>query len=156
MIQRQTILYGGPGGPFEGVAAFDTDWTDLRPGVLILPNVLGEKEQDRVTAERIAALGYVGFVADLYGEGKRTTRESPDPAIYMNALNADRPLLRHRLCASLLALHALPQAVRNQRAQARQKGYASATAAKDDHNRTVSTSGHGPAPQEPARGLRRH
>ncbi|MDK2767290.1 MAG: dienelactone hydrolase family protein [Sphingomonas sp.] len=109
MIQRQTILYGGPGGPFEGVAAFDTDWTDLRPGVLIVPNVLGEKEQDRVTAERIAALGYVALVGDLYGQGKRTTRESPDPAVYMNPLNADRPLLRDRLFASLAALHALPQ-----------------------------------------------
>ena len=109
MIQRQTIIYDGPGGPFEGVAAFDSDWTDPRPGVLIVPNVLGEKDQDRVTAERIAALGYVGLVADLYGQGKRTTRESPNPALYMDPLNADRPLLRERLFASLAALHALPQ-----------------------------------------------
>ncbi len=108
-IERQTIVYDGPGGPFEGVAVVDTGWTSARPGVLIVPNVLGEKEQDRVTAERIAALGYVGLVADLYGQGKRTTRESPDPAVYMNALNADRPLLRDRLLASLAALHALPQ-----------------------------------------------
>ncbi|WP_337846415.1 dienelactone hydrolase family protein [Sphingomonas sp.] len=109
MIQRQTILYDGPGGPFAGVAVADPDWTGPRPGVLIVPNVLGEKEQDRVTADRIAALGYVALVADLYGQGKRTTRESPDPAVYMNALNADRPLLRDRLRASLAALHALPQ-----------------------------------------------
>ncbi|OYX48282.1 MAG: carboxymethylenebutenolidase [Sphingomonas sp. 32-66-10] len=109
MIQRQTIIYDGPGGPFEGVAVADADWADPRPGVLIVPNVLGEKEQDRVTAERIAALGYVGLVADVYGQGKRTTRESPDPAMYMNALNADRPLLRDRLFASLAALHALPE-----------------------------------------------
>ncbi len=108
-IERQTIIYDGPGGPFEGVAAFDNALPGPRHGVLIVPNVLGEKEQDRVTAERIAALGYVGLVADLYGQGKRTTRESPDPAIYMNALNADRPLLRDRLFASLAALHALPQ-----------------------------------------------
>lgn len=109
MIQRQTIIHDGPGGPFEGVVAFDNAASGPRPGVLIVPNVLGEKEQDRVTADRIAALGYVGFVADLYGQGKRTTRESPDPAMYMNALNADRPLLRDRLFASLAALHALPQ-----------------------------------------------
>ena len=108
-IERQTIIYDGPGGPFAGVAVVDSDWTAPRPGVLIVPNVLGEKEQDRVTAERIAALGYAALVADLYGQGKRTTRESPDPAVYMNALNADRPLLRGRLFASLAALHALPQ-----------------------------------------------
>lgn len=108
-IERQTIVYDGPGGPFEGVAAFDPTWESPRPGVMIVPNVLGEKEQDRVVAERLAALGYVGFVADTYGQGKRTTRESPDSTLYMNQLNADRALLRDRLQASVAALKALPQ-----------------------------------------------
>ncbi|RSY78749.1 carboxymethylenebutenolidase [Sphingomonas koreensis] len=107
-IERQSIVYDGPGGPFEGVTAFDTDWDAPRPGVMIVPNVLGEKEQDRVVAERLAALGYAGFVADTYGQGQRTTRESPDPAVYMNQLNADRRLLRDRLHASVAAMKALP------------------------------------------------
>jgi len=108
-IERQTIVYDGPGGPFEGVAAFDTAWGEPRPGVMIVPNVLGEKEQDRVVAERLAALGYVGFVADTYGQGKRTTRGTPDSTVYMDQLNTDRPLLRDRLYASVAALKALPQ-----------------------------------------------
>lgn len=108
-IERQSIVYEGPGGPFEGVAAFDPAWDTPRPGVMIVPNVLGEKEQDRVVAERLAALGYVGFVADTYGQGKRTTRESPKPTLYMDELNADRPLLRDRLHAGVAALKALPQ-----------------------------------------------
>mgnify|MGYP001587342207 CR=1 FL=1 len=108
-IERQTIVYDGPGGPFEGVAAFDASWDQLRPGVMIVPNVLGEKEQDRVVAERLAALGYVGFVADTYGQGKRTARGAPDSTVYMDQLNADRPLLRDRLHASVAALKALPQ-----------------------------------------------
>lgn len=107
-IERQTIVYDGPGGPFEGMAAFDTAWDSRRPGVMIVPNVLGEKEQDRVVAERMAALGYVGFVADTYGQGKRTTRGTPDSTIYMDGLNADRALLRDRLHASVAALKALP------------------------------------------------
>lgn len=108
-IERRTIVYDGPGGPFEGVAAIDTGWDGPRAAVMIVPNVLGEKEQDRVVAERLAALGYAGFVADTYGQGKRTTRESPDPAAYMNQLNADRALLRDRLHASVAAMKALPQ-----------------------------------------------
>lgn len=108
-IERQTIVYDGPGGPFEGMAALDPAWDSPRPGVMIVPNVLGEKEQDRATAERLAALGYVGFVADTYGQGKRTTRESPKPTIYMDELNADRGLLRERLHASVAAMKALPQ-----------------------------------------------
>lgn len=108
-IERRAIVYDGPGGPFEGVAAVDPVWEGPRPGVMIVPNVLGQKEQDNIVAERLAGLGYVGFVADTYGQGKRTTRESPDPAVYMNQLNADRPLLRDRLHASVAAMKALPE-----------------------------------------------
>lgn len=107
-IERQTVVYDGPGGPCEGVAVRDTDWSGPRPGVMIVPNVLGAKEQDNVVGERLAALGYAAFVADVFGQGKRTTRESPDPAVYMNELNADRALLRDRLLASLAAMQARP------------------------------------------------
>lgn len=108
-IERRTLVYEGPGGPFEGVIAFDPAVVAPRPGVLIVPNVLGQKEADNLVAERLAALGYVGFAADVFGQGKRTTRKSPDPAAYMNALNADRTLLRDRLHASLAALKAQPE-----------------------------------------------
>lgn len=106
-IERNTTLYDGPGGPFEGMAVVESDWDDTRPGVMIVPNVLGPKEMDFETAERIAGLGYHAFVADLYGQGKRATREDEDPARFMNALNADRALLRDRLHASLAAMRSL-------------------------------------------------
>lgn len=99
-IVRQTLVYRGPGGPFEGVIAYEDEVTTPRPAVLIVPNVLGQKEADNVTAEKIARLGYVGFAADVYGQGKRTER-GPDQGVYMNELNADRLLLRERLQASL-------------------------------------------------------
>lgn len=108
-IQRRTIVYDGPGGPFEGVLAFDGDWAEPRPGVMIVPNVLGQKEQDNLKAEALAGLGYVGFAADVYGQGKRTTRQSEKPSLYMDQLNADRALLRDRLHASVAALHSQPE-----------------------------------------------
>ncbi|HEX4692930.1 dienelactone hydrolase family protein [Sphingomonas sp.] len=100
-IVRQTMVYDGPGGPFEGVFAYDDEVETARPGVLVVPNVLGQKEADNVTAESLAKLGYVGFACDVYGQGKRTDFDSPNPAEYMIALNADRALLRDRLKASL-------------------------------------------------------
>ncbi|AOH83666.1 carboxymethylenebutenolidase [Sphingomonas panacis] len=103
-IVRQTLIYDGPGGPFEGVIVFEDEVQTLRPGVLVVPNVLGQKEADIRKAEDLAALGYVALACDVYGQGKRTTRESPDPAVYMNVLRADRALLRDRLAASLAAL----------------------------------------------------
>lgn len=105
-IVRQTIVYDGPGGPFEGVIAYDDEVEAARPGVLVVPNVLGQKEADNRKVEALAGLGYVGFACDLFGQGKRTTRQSSDPARYMDALNADRALLRDRLAASLGALQA--------------------------------------------------
>jgi len=103
-IVRQALVYNGPGGPFEGVIAYEDEITTMRPGVLVVPNVRGQKEADTLKAEALARLGYVGFACDVFGRGKRTTQESPDMAVYMNELNADRGLLRDRLQASLDAL----------------------------------------------------
>lgn len=108
-IERRTIVYEGPGGDFEGLLAFDPEWTKPKPGVLIVPNVLGPKELDFATAERVARLGYAAFVADTFGQGNRATREDEDPARFMNALNADRPLLRDRLLASLATMKGLDE-----------------------------------------------
>jgi len=108
-IRRRTIVYQGPGGPFEGVAAWDDATSGPRPGVLVVPNILGQKEADNLVAERLAGIGYVALAADLYGQGKRATRGA-DQSIYMDPLNADRPLLLERLRASLSALSALEEA----------------------------------------------
>lgn len=108
-IRRRTHVHDGPGGPFEGVVAWDDAAAGPRPGVMIVPNVLGQKEFDNAKAEALAALGYVGFACDTYGQGKRTTRDSARPSEYMDALNADRGLLRDRLHAGVAALHALPE-----------------------------------------------
>ena len=107
-IVRQTIVYDGPGGPFEGVFAYDDEVEAARPGVMVIPNVLGQKESDNQHAEDLAKLGYVGFACDVFGQGKRTTRESPNPALYMMEIGADRPQLRDRLSASLDTLKKFP------------------------------------------------
>lgn len=107
-ISREIIVHDGPGGPFEGMAVRDTAATAPRPGVVLVPNVLGTKEQDFAKAEQVAALGYVVFVADVFGQGKRTSRDDPDMGRYMNDLSANRSLLRDRLKASLDALKAVP------------------------------------------------
>lgn len=108
-VVRETLVYPGPGGPFEGVAAWDDAVKGPRPAILVLPNVLGQKEADNAKAEALAALGYVALAADVFGQGKRTTLAEPEYGRYMAELNADRDLLRARLTASLDALSALPQ-----------------------------------------------
>ena len=103
-IVRQTVVYDGPGGPFEGVIAYEDEVETPRPGVLVVPNVLGQKEADNQKAEDLAKLGYVGFACDVFGQGRRKTRDSDNLAEYMNELLADRAQLRDRLAASLAVL----------------------------------------------------
>lgn len=98
-ITRRSTLHDGPDGPFESMAVVDTA-AGPQPGILLFPNVLGTKEADFAYAEKVAALGYAVLVADVYGQGKRTTRADANPALYMNALNADRALLRNRVNAA--------------------------------------------------------
>src|SRR3546814_13813421 len=62
-IERRTKVYGGSDGTFEGVVALDVAAKQPRAGILVIPNVLGQKESDNIRAERLAAMGYVGFVA---------------------------------------------------------------------------------------------
>jgi dienelactone hydrolase len=108
-ITRETLVYDGPGGPFEGVLAHDDEVEAPRPGVLVVPNIRGQKEADNVKAEDLAALGYVGFACDLFGQGRRKGWGSETLSEYMDELNTDRALLRARLEASLAVLRGRPE-----------------------------------------------
>lgn len=103
-ILSRTVTHDGPGGLFEAVLVTDDAAQEARPGILLLPNVLGIKAADVEKARAVAALGYAVLVADVFGQGNRATRSDPDPARFMNALNADRALLRDRLARSLAVL----------------------------------------------------
>jgi dienelactone hydrolase len=107
-IRRRPLLHDGPGGRFEGVFAWNDATDDVRPAVLVIPNVLGQKEADNRKAEELAALGYAAFACDVFGQGKRTQR-GEGASRYMDELNADRVLLRDRLRATLAACAAQPE-----------------------------------------------
>ena len=108
VLTRQTIIHDGPGGTFESVAVVDDAAAGPVPGILLVPNVLGTKEADFLYAEKVAARGYAVLVADVFGQGKRTTREDPDAGRYMNELNADRALLRDRMLGAHALLKDMP------------------------------------------------
>jgi dienelactone hydrolase len=46
----------------------DDGWRDPRPAVMVFPEGFGISDHTYGAARRIAALGYVGFACDLYGE----------------------------------------------------------------------------------------
>ncbi len=96
MIQTEAMTYDGPGGTFEGTISWDDSVDGPRPGVMISHAFGGQSDFDTEKAQRLAALGYVGFALDMYGQGVRanTPEESSE---LMQTLLVDRELLADRI-----------------------------------------------------------
>lgn len=104
-LQRVEITYGGPeiGGPFIGALHWDDALTGPRPGIIVAPAFRGRSDFEEARAQELAALGYVGFAIDYYGQGWTTT----DPAeahAAKDKLDADRAIFAARMVAALEAL----------------------------------------------------
>jgi dienelactone hydrolase len=107
-MTTQVVDYRHDDTGLEGYLAYDDSIRDLRPGVLVIPDFIGVNAFTRKRAEMIAELGYVGFVADVYGKSVRPTghQEALQEA---RKYRSDRPLLRARLAAGLDVLRRTPR-----------------------------------------------
>lgn len=61
--------YSDAGQKLNGLAGKPKTALTNKPGVLILPAWMGIDERARESAEKLSAMGYYTFVADIYGEG---------------------------------------------------------------------------------------
>lgn len=105
-LRSHEITYEGPDGPLVGKVYWDGNIQSPRPGVLVASTFRGRTAFEDARAEELAALGYIGFAIDFYGEG----RNSHDPEVasaWMQACDADRPLFVARVEAALATLKAL-------------------------------------------------
>jgi len=106
-MRKQTIAFESQGRHFNAllVESEDSSATLRRPGVLVLHGGAGVGEHERERARRLAALGYVVLVPDLFGE----TFTSRDHGIeIITKLVADPTALRARAGGALTALASLP------------------------------------------------
>lgn len=92
----------------EGSVTYDSSGPAKKPGIVIFHQWMGPTAYERKRAEQLAALGYVAFVADVYGKGVRPTN-TKEAAAEAGKLGANRPLLRARAQAALAALRQQPQ-----------------------------------------------
>ncbi len=105
-IATKPLRYNHGGVSFEAYVAWDQANDAMRPIVLIASTVMGRSGFEEGKARSLAELGYVGVAIDLYGVDKWTTNiDKARP--WMDALNADRGLLRDRLLAALEAARGL-------------------------------------------------
>ncbi len=71
-VKTKAVTYTHGGVTFKGHLAWDDAVKGKRPGVLVVHEWWGLNAYARKRAEQLAALGYVAFACDMYGEGKTT------------------------------------------------------------------------------------
>ncbi len=106
-IRTQAIEYKHGDAVLEGYLAYDDSKTGKLPGVLVVHEWWGLNDYPKRRARELAELGYVAFVADMYGKGVTTT----DPAQareLVGAFYGDRAMTRARVAAGLNVLKTQP------------------------------------------------
>ncbi|HTR80735.1 MAG TPA: dienelactone hydrolase family protein [Bacteroidota bacterium] len=64
------VEYAANGVTLKGYIAYDNAIQGKRPGILVVHEWWGNNDYSRKRAYMLAALGYVGFALDMYGDGK--------------------------------------------------------------------------------------
>jgi dienelactone hydrolase len=106
-LTTRTVEYRQGDAVLEGWLAFDPAATGKRPGVIVVPNWMGVNAQAKASAEKLARLGYVALVADVYGKGIRPA-SGKEAGPLAGKYKGDRPLLRARVNAALDELKRQP------------------------------------------------
>jgi dienelactone hydrolase len=93
----KNVTYSDNGQTFIGYLAYDDAVKGKRPGVLVAHEWWGLNDFTREKARQMAALGYVAFAPDMYGNGQTTV----DPRIAAKMAGEVRgtKLLRDRVVA---------------------------------------------------------
>jgi len=109
VIETSVVEYSVAGQSFEAFVARDPAWRGARAGVMVCHAWEWQDEFAREKARALAALGYVGFAADVYGKGRRAAPGNREQAAaLMTPLVNDRAMLRQRLLTSLEAMRRAP------------------------------------------------
>jgi len=98
-LVTKAVGYEQGGVKLEGYLAYDDSTKAARPGVLVIPEWWGLENFAKGRAEKLAAMGYVAFAADMYGAGVTTT--DPKKAGELAGQFYGKPLMAERAQAGL-------------------------------------------------------
>ena len=107
-LQTSVVEYTDRGTTLEGYVAEKTDLNGKRPGVLVVPDWMGVREPYKIIADKLANMGYVAVVADIYGKGVRPSNNQ-EAAAEATKYKTDRKLLRERVLAGLAETYEKPE-----------------------------------------------
>jgi dienelactone hydrolase len=99
----ERISYHAGSKHFVGALVHDEHTSTKRPLLLMAPNWLGVTDDAIKRTQMMAGSRFIGFVADMYGDGK-VSAGPPEAAQLADALRADPRERRLRIGAALAAL----------------------------------------------------
>lgn len=108
-MQEQTITTELDGVQMQGAIVFDEALGAQQPAILMIPNWMGVTENAMAKAKKIAAHGYVVYVADMYGVHVRP-KNPGEAGKAAGAVRADIALMRKRMNHHLELLRAYKKA----------------------------------------------
>jgi dienelactone hydrolase len=94
-VKVETVEYKQGDTVLEGWLVYDTARKGKRPGVVVYPAFWGPSSHEKDVATQLAKMGYVAFVADIYGKGIRPDTAQAAGAEYSKCIK-DRTLLLAR------------------------------------------------------------
>ena len=104
-MKTETVNYQAKNIDLKGYVAFPD--AANAPLVLIAHTWAGKDEFGQQRAEELAALGYVGFAVDMYGNGKVGADTAENESL-MTPLVSDRDMLKDRIVSALNYGKSLP------------------------------------------------
>ena len=107
-VRQKLIEYKDGAAVLEGVLVFNPANTAKVPGVLVVPDWMGVGPFAIERASKLAEMGYIAFVADIYGKEVRPTN-AQEAGAQAGKYKQDRALLRSRVNAALTVLSAQPK-----------------------------------------------
>ena len=99
-VKIEPVEYRQGSTVLEGYIAYDASVKTPRPGVVIVHDWMGVSDYVKMRAEQIVKLGYVAFVADIYGKGVRPKNQQ-EASEQAGKFRADRSLMRARAQAAV-------------------------------------------------------
>ena len=110
-VKTETVLYQDGDLKLEGFVAYDSDLVDKADGkahgILVVHQWTGLTDYEKRRCRELAALGYVAFALDIYGQGIRPDNMG-DAAKESTIYKKDRALYRKRLNLGLEQLKSRP------------------------------------------------
>ncbi|MBF0275161.1 MAG: dienelactone hydrolase family protein [Nitrospinae bacterium] len=77
-VVGKEVSYEGDGITMKGYLAYDDEFKEKRPGILVVHEWWGHNSYARKRADMLAKLGYPAIAVDMYGDGKQANH--PDEA----------------------------------------------------------------------------